>query len=487
MKIKEMESRTGIDRATIRYYEKEGLLHPSRTDNGYREYSEKDLEHLIKIRLLRSLHISLIDIHSLIHGKSNLRDILSDQIKILDKNEEDILLARNLCKEIYRDEINYTRLNAIKYLQIIDHNLDESNAGYFQISDELPMVFDPIRRLFARSFDFSLYIFIWMIFQTFILNRDILSRSGSEYIVDLLTATIIMILVEPVLLHLTKTTAGKFIFGLRLEDKDGEHLSYKDAFDRTLAVSVRGLGLNLPFISIITHIISYDRLRKGELLFWDENITYRMKDRKLYRFIPYAAGYLLFYALLILSLYSTFTPPHTGDLTVKEFSQNYMHFADIYDVDLGNNKLLESGIWGRNDYDILNDYIPSHLLPPPFRYSLKDSIVKGVSFVVEIEDTNLWVVSYEDHMMLASLALAELTGFSLEAPKRTERFIRSFYQKSFDDFTLSDLGLILENKVEMRNLLDYTEYLFRNDENETFYFRQEFSVQKTSDLPSEEN
>ena len=39
MTIKELETRTGISRANIRYYEREGLLSPRRLDNGYRDYT----------------------------------------------------------------------------------------------------------------------------------------------------------------------------------------------------------------------------------------------------------------------------------------------------------------------------------------------------------------------------------------------------------------------------------------------------------------
>jgi DNA-binding transcriptional MerR regulator len=46
MTSKEMELRSGVPRANIRYYEAEGLLSPRRAKNGYREYSEKDLETL---------------------------------------------------------------------------------------------------------------------------------------------------------------------------------------------------------------------------------------------------------------------------------------------------------------------------------------------------------------------------------------------------------------------------------------------------------
>ena len=36
MTIKELEARSGMTRANIRFYEQEGLLTPQRLDNGYR-------------------------------------------------------------------------------------------------------------------------------------------------------------------------------------------------------------------------------------------------------------------------------------------------------------------------------------------------------------------------------------------------------------------------------------------------------------------
>lgn len=57
MKVKELEARLGMSRASIRFYEKEGLLHPSRRTNGYREYTEEDALTLEKIALLRRLEM----------------------------------------------------------------------------------------------------------------------------------------------------------------------------------------------------------------------------------------------------------------------------------------------------------------------------------------------------------------------------------------------------------------------------------------------
>ena len=59
MNIKEIEERSGLTRANIRYYEQEGLLAPARRENKYRDYSEEDLETLLRIALLRNLGFSL--------------------------------------------------------------------------------------------------------------------------------------------------------------------------------------------------------------------------------------------------------------------------------------------------------------------------------------------------------------------------------------------------------------------------------------------
>ena len=70
MNIKEIEERSGLTRANIRYYEQEGLLAPARRENKYRDYSEEDLETLLRIALLRSLGFSLDEIRRLQSGEA---------------------------------------------------------------------------------------------------------------------------------------------------------------------------------------------------------------------------------------------------------------------------------------------------------------------------------------------------------------------------------------------------------------------------------
>ena len=76
MTSKEMEARSGVPRANIRYYEVEGLLHPERLKNGYRSYSEEDLRTLEKIKLLRRLGVSVEEVRELVRGGETMETVL---------------------------------------------------------------------------------------------------------------------------------------------------------------------------------------------------------------------------------------------------------------------------------------------------------------------------------------------------------------------------------------------------------------------------
>ena len=67
MKIQEFSRLSGISAKTIRYYESIGVLpSPQRTQNGYRDYSEKDLELARFVAGIRSLDLSLDEIMELL-------------------------------------------------------------------------------------------------------------------------------------------------------------------------------------------------------------------------------------------------------------------------------------------------------------------------------------------------------------------------------------------------------------------------------------
>ena len=91
MRINKVEELVGITKKNIRFYEEKGLLTPERnTENGYREYSEKDVVALQKIKLFRQLSIPIDEILKLQQGYLTLEDCMRRHIIALEREEENI-------------------------------------------------------------------------------------------------------------------------------------------------------------------------------------------------------------------------------------------------------------------------------------------------------------------------------------------------------------------------------------------------------------
>lgn len=73
MRIQELERLVNTDRATIRFYEKEGLIAPNRSENGYRDYTQENALELKRILLLRRLGVSISAISQLQKGSGIVR------------------------------------------------------------------------------------------------------------------------------------------------------------------------------------------------------------------------------------------------------------------------------------------------------------------------------------------------------------------------------------------------------------------------------
>ena len=111
MKIHEVEKILDIPKATIRFYEKEGLLHPQRKDNAYREYTQEDLERLKKIIVLRKIGVPVDEIKQMLDGEVPLQDVLSKNMTMLHEQMKEIKGALKVCalmqeKEAKRDDFN---------------------------------------------------------------------------------------------------------------------------------------------------------------------------------------------------------------------------------------------------------------------------------------------------------------------------------------------------------------------------------------------
>ena len=134
MTIKDVEERTGLSRSNVRFYEKEKLVEPSRNEsNGYRDYSENDVENIKKIAYLRTLGISIEDIRSIISGKVTLQETLEKQNEVLKSQITDLNKAKLMCEKMLDEEsISYEKLQVEQYVTDL-HDYWKDNRTVFKL------------------------------------------------------------------------------------------------------------------------------------------------------------------------------------------------------------------------------------------------------------------------------------------------------------------------------------------------------------------
>ena len=114
--IKEIEALSGMSRANIRYYETEGFLSPERRENGYRDYSEEDLETLKRIKLLRLLGVSLADIKAAKDGSLPLEELMARRLSGIAQERTALSQSEVVCRELREAQVRYEDLDAQRYL-----------------------------------------------------------------------------------------------------------------------------------------------------------------------------------------------------------------------------------------------------------------------------------------------------------------------------------------------------------------------------------
>jgi DNA-binding transcriptional MerR regulator len=100
LKIGELSEATGVSIRSLRYYEKQGLIRPSRADNGYREYHALAVEQVQTIQFYLSLGLSTEQIAGFLHCVLQNKEAFCEQIlpiytkKLLEIEEQIQLLSR---------------------------------------------------------------------------------------------------------------------------------------------------------------------------------------------------------------------------------------------------------------------------------------------------------------------------------------------------------------------------------------------------------
>ncbi len=394
MTVNEVEARTGLDRGTVRFYESEGLISPKREANGYRNYTDADVEKLEKVKLLRSLRFSLDDIKAMDADGGDFSDRLRARIKSLDAAEADIADAKRVLERMLRENARYETLDAKTYLGAMEEK-KELTAGPAEIAEdtesegtsEEEQIVSPWRRYFARAFDLGLYYLLITalvcdVFNVSYVKLINLPHLGVWMTVFSIAATLLF---EPLALHFFGTTPGKLIMGLRVTGREGNKLSWNAALLRTLEVLVIGQGLMIPVVSFILYIWSFVKARRGDELFWEDESRLEQRGQVAVRAAVLIGGWTALIGLEVLALVAPAFLPNRGAVTPEELSENYNKLVGFY----GLNEywsLQPDGSWVDTtpkpvSGGVIHEVSPTADPPERVEYTLEDGAITALHFV----------------------------------------------------------------------------------------------------------
>lgn len=468
MTIREIEELSGMTRANIRFYEKEGLIAPERNSNGYRNYSEEDLSILKRIRLLRTLHLSLEDIKSLSRNEQELAGLLIRHLTVLKEKQQALGHSVKVCEQLCKDQAVYKNFDAQHYLDLLDTSVSELPSELKE--DTMPKVTSPWIRYFARSIDAAIYMILWNMFLSLVLHINIMETGFAGLVADLIAYNCLFLLTEPLMLSRFGTSPGKFLFGLHVTAETGARLTHGEALHRTWTVLKKGCGFNLPLYWIIRMYKSYRACKDGETLDWEQETLLWLNDR----YIPLKVSV----SVVILTLLNTLAlllvwqagalPQNKGDLTVEQYAENFNDMEKYFGVDRQLNLPGDSSFYGIVIADsrlILNKDGEWEKMPgtpyvtgtsenyaelPRLDYTVEDGVMTGLNFSASYENEDITIASYGDLMAVSALAfLCAQDDYHLlpAAPSLLYTQIK-LNGDSFSGFTINEAGVTISCTVE---------------------------------------
>lgn len=348
MTILELENLTGLDRATIRFYEKEGLITPSRKENSYRDYSVSDSQEILKIKLLRQLDVSIEMIRNLQQGSADISSVLRVQASMLEEKIADTERAAAICKEISSTDITYSNLDATLYLnrltkqsEVAQPQQEPATSVPQQEQHHRYVEYHPVRRFVARMVDYSLLQTI----VRFVLVVILRIRPFGDFLSTVVTYTSLLASVplQAWMLRTFATTPGKWAMGIQVLSYKGEKLSFSEALEREWVALWYGYGCGIPIYSLWRLFKSYKTYTNREPLEQDAFVEHLYSRKK---FINRAVFAVICAILIFLSSIITLDfvkPKYRGnDLTVAQFAENFNFYAEILDKDFSMNP---DGTW----------------------------------------------------------------------------------------------------------------------------------------------
>ena len=90
--IQDVSNKTGLSTHTLRYYEKEGLISDvERSQGGFRQYTDEDLERLGLIRCLKNTGMSIQEIARFVQLTHEGDHTLEERVELLRAHRERVL------------------------------------------------------------------------------------------------------------------------------------------------------------------------------------------------------------------------------------------------------------------------------------------------------------------------------------------------------------------------------------------------------------
>ena len=417
MKIQDLEALTGLDRATIRYYETEGMLCPNRLENGYRDYSNSDKSLLIRIKLLRQMGIPLVKIKELQQGSVGLQNVLSEQIEILHQQRDGTQRSVQLCELLLSDNISFEDLDGALYLSRLETMIIEyprrpepALETIPEFHEEIQLPWHPFRHLIARSMDVFLIQLILTLIWVYIFRVRV-SDSWLYFLPPVFLAPLMLVPLEAVCYRIFGTTVGKCVMGIQVTQNDGRKHRLSTGIRRSFRAYRYGWGWGIPVMHLWAIADGWDNHKIGKLKWNEESeITYHSCSWKN------IVTAILSVAMVVFLGFGTnnvmHLPKYAGIvLTLSEFSANYNYYA--------NQNQLKVNMMGSDGSIFISDYLGHNALRE-MNYIMDSGTVKGFTYgYVNAEFVRVAAVPEEFRIAMHALLITQ--------PGQSEASLNDFY------------------------------------------------------------
>ncbi|AGA31992.1 RDD domain containing protein [Thioalkalivibrio nitratireducens DSM 14787] len=114
-------------------------------------------------------------------------------------------------------------------------------------------------------------------------------------------ALFVWLLLEPILISRLATSPGKWVFSIRILNRDGSRLSYSQALRRSDMVWAKGLGAGTPLIGQFLMAAQHYQLSRDATTFWDDEGGFDVRHGEIRAPRVIAAAAIVAFAVIALA------------------------------------------------------------------------------------------------------------------------------------------------------------------------------------------